>query len=96
MRRSLHPRRCRGVDLSRTPAISIPAPSPLPHACSSDLGSRDSPLARPPLVCLVPDFSDRVVKALDLSIIVRDDLDLVRRPPTPTSLAAIGSQSMPV
>jgi hypothetical protein len=62
MRRSLHRRRCRGVDLSRTPAISIPAPSPLPHACSSDLGSRDSPLARPPLVCLVPDFSDRVLR----------------------------------
>jgi hypothetical protein len=42
MRRSLHPRRCRGVDLNRTPAISIPAPSPLPHARSSDLGTRPS------------------------------------------------------
>ena len=37
MRRSLQPRHCRGVDLNRTPTISIPAPSPLPHARSSDL-----------------------------------------------------------
>jgi hypothetical protein len=42
MRRSLHPRRCRGVDLNRTPTISIPAPSPLPHARSSDLRTRPS------------------------------------------------------
>jgi hypothetical protein len=55
-------------------------PDTLPSPSCSLFGSRDSPPARPPLVCLIPDFSNHVVKELDLSIIVRDGLDIVPRP----------------
>jgi hypothetical protein len=94
MCRSLHPHRCRGVDLNRTPAISIPTPSPLPHARSSDLGTRPSRGPRSSTLSPIsPTASLRRSTSPSSSTMA---LTSCVAPPTPTSLDAIGSQSMPV